>query len=305
MACLALSASVNLICCGGRIVPYNPLSRDGGTESGQATDGAGEGESTPADSGALPDAALSDAEAYLDAESQPDGYTTTCAQYQNVTVGSYVVETNYWNQVMCPGTQCMTVNDLTGAFAVTQGPDCGNTVATYPNVLYGSAFGTASPGSTLPMQVSALTRVTSSWVFTVGGVSTDQYDVAYDIWFCPDNTCGASGFNGGTEVMIWLDYQNTTGWEYDLGSVTLSGYDWEVWTFAQGGGGNAWTYLAYLIHPPMVTSVTDLNLLSFFQDAKSRGYVQSSWYLYAIQAGDEIRTGGLPFTTNSFSVSSE
>ena len=52
---------------------------------------------------------------------------------QNLTVGSYIVETDYWNQSGCPGTQCMTVNTTTGAFSVTQGPDCGDTVASYPN----------------------------------------------------------------------------------------------------------------------------------------------------------------------------
>jgi len=66
---------------------------------------------------------------------------------------------------------------------------------------------------------------------------------------------------------------------------------------------NGWTYLAYLIQAPMVTSVTNLDLNAFVRDAVSRGYVQNSWYLYAIQAGDEIRTGGLPYNNNSFSVS--
>ena len=57
-----------------------------------------------------------------------------------------------------------------------------------------------------------------------------------------------------------------------------------------------------MIQAPMVTSVTNLDLNAFFQDAVSRGYVQNSWYLYAIQAGDELRTGGLPYNNNSFSV---
>ena len=89
---------------------------------------------------------------------------------------------------------------------------------------HGSSFGTTSPGSKLPRQVSTLSSVTSSWAFSVGGTAADHYDVAYDIWFCPNNSCGAGGFNGGLELMIWLDYQNATGWEYDLGSVNLNGF---------------------------------------------------------------------------------
>jgi hypothetical protein len=196
----------------------------------------------------------------------------------------------------------MDINNVTGAFSVTQSADCGNTVASYPNVLYGCSHGTCSPASALPMPVSALTNVTSSWDFSVGGVSSDQYDVAYDIWFCKDNTCRSGGFPGGTELMIWLDYQNVTGWQTNLGSVSLGGYTWDLWQTTFGTGDDAWTYLAYMIQAPMVTSVTDLDLNAFIQDAVSRGYVDNSWYLYAVQAGDEIRTGGLPYNHNSFSV---
>lgn len=227
----------------------------------------------------------------------------TCDDYATVPVGSYVVESDYWNKLSCPGTQCMDINNVSGAFSVTQSGSCGNTVASYPNVLYGCAFGTCSSASVLPMPVSGLSSVISSWDFSVGGASLDQWDVAYDIWFCQDDTCRFGGFPGGTELMIWLDYQNVHGWQYDLGPVNLAGHTWELWTFTQGTGADSWTYLAYMIQSPMVTSVTDLDLNAFIQDAMSRGYVQNSWYLYAIQAGNELRTGGLPYNHNSFSVS--
>jgi cellulose 1,4-beta-cellobiosidase len=252
---------------------------------------------------AVDDAAPVDSPAAIEAGTWPSEITVnTCAQYATVPVGAYVLESDYWNKTICPGSQCMAINNVTGAFSVTQSVSCGNTVASYPNVLYGCAFGTCSSGTLLPMPVSALTSVASSWDFSVGGVSSDQYDVAYDIWFCKDNTCGSNGFPGGTELMIWLNYQNVHGWQHDLGTVSLAGHAWELWQFTQGTGVNAWTYLAYMIQAPMVTSVTDLDLNAFTQDAMSRGYIQNSWYLYAIQAGDEIRTGGLPYHHNSFSV---
>ena len=61
--------------------------------------------------------------------------------------------------------------------------------------------------------------------------------------------------------------------------------------------------MAYLLQGPRVTSVSNLDLLSFFQDAEARGLIKESWYLYAIQAGEEIRAGGTPFNSNSFSAS--
>jgi hypothetical protein len=127
--------------------------------------------------------------------------------------------------------------------------------------------------------------------------------VAYDIWFCPDNNCGTSGFPKGLEIMIWLDYKNVHGWKDDLGSVTLAGHNWEVWHASMGTGGSSWAFLSYMITSPMVTKVTDLDLNAFFKDAAARGYVQDSWYLYAIQAGSELRSGGVPFNNNSFSMS--
>jgi hypothetical protein len=225
----------------------------------------------------------------------------TCDPFRDVTVGSYVVETNFWNQGACPGTQCMAINSATGDFTVTQFPSCGDTVASYPNLLYGCAWGTCSQNSTLPMMVSKLTSVTSSWAFSVGGSESDQYDVAYDIWFCPDDTC-SGGFAGGTELMIWLDYRNLSGWQNRVGSMTLAGHAWDLWVATQGGAGMGWTYLAYLIHAPMQTAVTDFDLMAFVRDALSRGYLQASWYLYAVQAGDELRTGGLPYNNLGFSV---
>jgi hypothetical protein len=228
---------------------------------------------------------------------------STCKDYDSVTVGAYQIQSNYWNKGKCPGTQCMDINKKTGAFRVTQGPDpCADTVATYPNVLYGCSFGNCSPSSLLPMPMSALTTATSSWDFSVGGSASDHYDVAYDIWFCPDQSCGGNGFPRGVELMIWLDYKNTKGWQTDLGKVGLSGHTWEVWQAPMGSGTTGWTYLAYLVQGPAVDSVTDFDLGAFFRDMTARGIIQDSWYLYAIQAGNELRTGGIPYVNNSFSV---
>lgn len=260
--------------------------------------------------------------------SAPPTTVSSCGAFDDYTVGSYVIENDDYNSAQCPGTQCITVNETTGAFTVTQGPTCpsddgglNGATGSYPNTLYGTSYGVTSPNSVLPEQVSAITSATSSWSFSVGGTSTDAWDVAYDIWFCPNapsssDACGGtSGFAGGTELMIWADYQNTGGYEYDLGPTTLpDGSIWERWTFTQSSDGNTWTYLAYLpksLPSSSPVSLTNLNLLEFFDDAETLSddagttFLQSSWYLYAVQAGIETRVGGMPFVNNSFSVSIE
>ncbi|HXX39655.1 MAG TPA: hypothetical protein VEP50_16150 [bacterium] len=221
--------------------------------------------------------------------SSPPTSVSSCGAFDDCTVGSYVIENDDYNSAQCPGTQCITVSETTGAFTVTQGPTCpaddgglNGETGSYPNTRYGTSYGVTGPGSVLPEQVGAIASATSSWTFSVGGTSTDAWDVAYDIWFCPTgpsasdagNACGGpSGFAGGTELMIWADYQNTGGYEYYLGTTTLpDGSSWERWTFTQGTTPNTWTYLAYL---------------------------------YAVQAGIETRVGGMPFVNSSFSVSIE
>jgi hypothetical protein len=231
--------------------------------------------------------------------------TTSCEDFESLSVGSYVIASNYWNKTTCPGTQCIEINTANGAFSVYKGPEpCGNNVGSFPNILYGCAYGVCSPGTVLPMPVSSVTKLKSSWDFSVGGAHNDRWNAAYDIWFCPDQNCGASGFPRGLELMVWLDVRNAGGWKDHLGTANLAGYTWDVWyaDMAAGGALDAWGYMDYIAKPSNITSVKDLDLLALVKDALARGYVKSNWYLYAVQAGFEVRSGGIPYTSNSFSV---
>lgn len=229
------------------------------------------------------------------------GTVETCDQYRGVTVGNYVVETDYWNKGQCPGTQCVDIDDQTGSYTVVKATyDCGTAVGGFPCILYGKAFGTTSPHCDLPAKVSSLQCVNSSWTFKP--TRTGRWDAAYDIWLCPDNQCGPGGFPGGAEIMVWLDYENTNGWKTDLGPVTINGMKWEVWYWDVDDAGGKRNYVAYLAQTK-TDSVKDLDLKKFLDDSRNRGYIQPSWYLYAVFGGLEIASGGVPFTTKSFSVS--
>jgi hypothetical protein len=237
----------------------------------------------------------------------PDDVTfRSCENFASVNVGNFNIQSNYWNVGVCPGEQCIEVNTSTGAFSVTQGiPDCGDHVSSFPNVLYGCSYGNCSPGSVLPMPVKSVYKLNSSWDFAVGGTSNDRWNAAIEIWFCPDDTCGADGFPGGFELMVWLDYSNAKGWKDHLGTADLAGYTWDVWKgdMAAAGALKSWGYMNYIIKGPMITSVTKLNLNAFVKDAIERGYLPDTMYMFAVQAGSEIRSGGIPFNSNSFSLS--
>jgi cellulose 1,4-beta-cellobiosidase len=51
------------------------------------------------------------------------------------------------------------------------------------------------------------------------------------------------------------------------------------------------------------SSVSGLDIGTLTQDAVSRGYTQTSWFLIDVEAGFELWQGGAGLATNSFSVS--
>ncbi len=231
--------------------------------------------------------------------------TNTCAKFLTVnTTGSpsYYVQTNYWNSGPCPITQqCMTINNATGDFTVTGGNfTCGDNVATYPSIVYGcQPAGSCSSGTNLPMLVSSLQCVTSSWNIAVTNeTGSDLWDAAYDIWF---TTSTGTGLNTqSAELMIWLNFTPGTGpgGAYVTDGLTI-GNTTTTWRLNEGNVG--WNYIAYMADSN-ITSFNNVNLLAFINDCVNRGYIQPSWYLSAIEAGIEIRTGGVPFSSSGFSA---
>lgn|GEM_PF-2547121 len=248
------------------------------------------------------------------ASTAPAQTINTCAQYQTVnTTGSpgYYVQTNYWNKgnsncSPASTTQCMNIDLATGNFAVTAGNfQCGDTVANYPSIVYGCQYGAScSPGTNLPMAVSLLTCVTSSWNIGVTNLTgNDLWDAAYDIWF----SSTSANTSHTAELMIWMNYmpgtQPTGSWT--AGNVQIGAYtgtNWEIYEGIAGGGSVTWNCISFLADKN-VTSFNDVDILAFIQYCETQGFIQPSWYLGAIEAGIEMRTGGVPFTSTGFQAS--
>ena len=206
---------------------------------------------------------------------------------------TYWVQNNVWGAATA---QCIQVDDVTGDFTVTlsEHNNTGGIPASYPSIVKGCHWGTCTQNSGMPVRVQDLVSVTSSWSVTT--VSSGRWNVAYDIWLSPSLDT-MNGYPGGAEVMIWL---NWLGGVQPAGSqvatVSIGGATWEVW-YAQMD----WNYIAYRRTSP-TNSVNNLDLLAFIQDAVSRGYIQPSWYLHAIEAGFEIWQGGQGLASRGFSA---
>jgi len=223
----------------------------------------------------------------------------TCSPSEKVAVGPYVVQTDYWNKDKCPGVQCVNIDSQTGGFTVTENTPVCPDVSSYPSIVCGKAWGVESNMKDLPAQISSLQCVNSSWEFAPS--YDGAWDAAYDIWICPDADCGPTGFNGGAEIMIWLDYLNCSGWKDYVAPVTLSGKTWDVWQWDPGFNGQHWKYVAYLAKTK-VNNAINMDLNDFLKDSVARGFIKANWYLFAVEAGNEMREKGVPFTSKYFNL---
>ena len=195
----------------------------------------------------------------------------------------YVVQNNVWG---ADGAQ--VVNYFGTTFEVVSVEGQGNTSGaplSYPSVFIGSNNDRTTDGSNLPIQVSAIQSVETSWTWSDAGVS-GEYNAAYDVWF----STSPSGENDAIMLMVWLydpPAANPAGSQ--SGTATIGGVNYTIW---QSGSVISYTR-------DKTNSMTfDLN--TFIQDAVSRGAVQTSWYLTNVFAGFEIWSGGAGLQTTDF-----
>jgi Glycosyl hydrolase family 12 len=218
------------------------------------------------------------------------------SQTAPVASSAYTVENNEWGS---NAPECITTNGNTD-FSVANSSIANSTDGApggYTAIYRGCHYGACTPDSGFPIQVSDIHpgTVTTSWSTTQPGGSND-YDVAYDIWF--NQTPTTSGAPNGAELMIWL---NHNGPVQPFGSkvasnVSLGGRSYDVWY-----GKQAWNTVSFTMNTG-TTSVSNLDLEPLIADAVSRGYISPSWYLIDVEAGFELWHGGAGLATKSFSV---
>jgi Glycosyl hydrolase family 12 len=232
----------------------------------------------------------------------PRALTTTAlckSQTLSVSGGAYTIMNNEWGST---APECITTDgnaDFTVAnSAITRATNATHsTPGGYPAIYKGCHWGACTLNSGLPIQVSSIHAgtVTTSWSTIQPGGGND-YNVAYDIWF--NQTPTTSGQPNGAELMVWL---NRSGPVHPAGSqvasnVSIGGHACHVWFRHR-----RWNTISYLFATG-TTSVSNLDLQAPIADAVSRGYIQNSWYMIAVEAGFEIWQGGAGLATKSFAV---
>jgi hypothetical protein len=199
---------------------------------------------------------------------------TSSDQWGTWTNGGYTLYNNIWGSGA--GPQTIWANSFSNWGVWANHPNTGG-VKSYPNA-------TRAINRTL----SSLRTLTSSFNVTVPG--SGAYATAYDIW----------ANNHAYEIMLWL---NKTGPVGPLGSLqttaTVGGHTWQV--YSGSNGSNA----VFSFIRTANTSAGSVDILAVLNWIRGMGWF-GDVTVGDVQLGYEITSssGGLDFTTNSFSVSS-
>jgi hypothetical protein len=212
---------------------------------------------------------------------------STCEKYGIISVanGEYKLANNEWGS---DAAQCIQSNGSTG-FTVTSCAINKGSVGSFPSLWKGCHWGDCTTNSGCPIQVSQIGSASVSYSVSSTRPS-GNYDVMGEAWLSP-NSDSTNGYASGCELMIVLDYHGMGPAGGQIG--TFNGY-----TVYETNIG--WNFITYV---KTGTSSVSVNLKDFINDAMSRGYIQSSWYLHDFEAGFEIMSGGVGLAANSFSFS--
>ncbi|WP_329416555.1 hypothetical protein OG802_33350 [Streptomyces sp. NBC_00704] len=196
-------------------------------------------------------------------------------QWGSWSNGGYTLYNDVWGQGA--GSQTIWANSYSNWGVWANHPNTGG-IKSYPNA-------TRYVGKKL----SALGSVKSS--FNVSVPSSGAYETAYDVW----------DSNKANEIMLWMNKTGPVGpLGTSQGNVSVGG---STWTVYKGSNGNNAVFSFVRTSNTSSGTVDILAVMNWIKNTKR-------WIgdvtLGDVQFGYEITSasGGLNFTTNSFSVSS-
>nr|AGC24032.1 xyloglucanase A [Rhizomucor miehei] len=211
-----------------------------------------------------------------------------CGQWDTAEEGPYTIYNNLWGQDSATsGQQCTGVDSLSGNTLAwhTSWTWAGGqyNVKSYANAALSFTATRVSDISSIPF--------TWHWSYTGSGIVAN---VAFDLW-----TSSSTSGNYEIEIMVWLGALGGAG---PLGSaVGTFEQAGTTWTLYSGSNGSNAVYS--FVAADSLTSISS-DLLPFLKYLTSNGYISSSQYLRAVQAGTEPFVGtNAKLTTTAYSVS--
>lgn len=231
------------------------------------------------------------------------GGWTTCTSDAHADVASDMIVRNNGSERMCLSSPNYGDNfKVTASSADTPWAD-------FPNIYTGCEYDGANSGQlctrghSTPPRLSSIGSDISSVSYHMP-TSGFAGNASYDIWF---NKTGGTpyGRDNGAEVMIWLG-ANGVGSPGYTRTVTIDGTKWGYDSWRAVNSGGSWNYIRYWRlsgYGASDSSVRNLNLKPFYNDAVKQGTLSNSWYLTGTQFGFETSSGGEGLAVKNFSDS--
>ena len=213
--------------------------------------------------------------------------------------GPYVYENNQWGKAKANGAFSQSILRRTVDGVPQYGwtwdwPGFNASVFAYPEVIYGWKpwSGGRSTDPKLPMKVTDIT--TMKMIFDLDLQATGGYNLAPEIWLT--STAEASARPAPqritTEVMFWLDHNNTQPAGTFMEKMTIGGFDYQLWkldSMGDRGDGKGWVYYAFMSSRPQNKGTLDIR--QFIQYLLSKNYIAAENYVAAIEFGNEVAGG--------------
>lgn len=209
------------------------------------------------------------------------------------------------------GSACLTVSASAEAFHVDStnwNPSAPGADTSDPYIGFKAIYTGCKNGACLepgyPALASSIQSEPTSWSFSSNfSQISGQFDAIYDSFF--NTTPTQQYLPNGAELMVWLNYTSSLAalGGTQLPDVTVSGQTYHVWSAVKTEGARTWTRIAFQrASTNRTTSVSNIDMATFVQDAIADGAINPSWYQQDLEAGFEIWSGGVGLSTSSFSA---
>ncbi|KAI0029135.1 glycoside hydrolase family 12 protein [Vararia minispora EC-137] len=223
--------------------------------------------------------------------------TTYCGQWDTANAGTYTLYLDQWGlSGASSGSDCATITSQSGstvAWTTTWTWTGGTGVKSFTNIQQNSGIN---------KQLSSISSIPSTWVWSQTSSGTVVADVAYDLF-----TSSSAGGSNQYEIMIWLanfnagpisSSYNSAGQPVPVkSSVSIAGHTWNLYSGSNG---------ANAVFSFLPTSGTVQNfrgdIKAFFTYLINNEGLSSSQYLTTAQAGTEATSGSATLTTSKYSL---
>lgn len=217
--------------------------------------------------------------------------------------GKYYIYNNLWGAETGSGSQCVWGSSVTGP-RISWGTNwnwTGNseTIKSYAAVVFGWHWGWKVPKTDLPVRLSSIRSVFTSWNFTLIHKIIGGTNISYDIWLADNHRKDTE--KPAAEIMIWL---YNTGNISPIGSkqsiTVIDGSEWDLWVGPHPVSG--WPVYSFV--RTANTNTASLDLINFFQYLFPVG-LSSSCFLLGVEAGVEVFVGEGRLETTMYSLEVE